>query len=53
MPKQRPTLHLAGPDAGPPTLEDILALAKALTGREPTSEEIEQARVILEVRKDA
>jgi hypothetical protein len=30
-----------------PTLDDLIKLARALTGREPTAEEIERARQIL------
>ena len=38
-----PTLHLTGPRIGPPTLDDLIALAKQLTGRDPTPREIERA----------
>jgi hypothetical protein len=43
----KPTLYLTGPKDGPPTLDDLIALSKALSGREPTAEEIENARRIL------
>jgi hypothetical protein len=45
---QPPILHLIGPRVGPPTLDDLIALAKALTGRDPTPEEIEQPRRLLQ-----
>ena len=32
---------------GVPTLDDLIALARTLSGREPTPEEIEEARDIL------
>ena len=41
---QKPALYLAGSEHGTPTLEDLVALARALTGREPTPEEIESSR---------
>jgi hypothetical protein len=44
---QKISLNLVGPKHGPPTLEDLIALSKRLTGRDPTAEEIEQARAIL------
>ncbi len=43
---KRATLHLTGKAEGPPTLEHVLALSKALTGREPTPAEVEEARRI-------
>jgi hypothetical protein len=36
MPKSKPILYLVGNNDGPPTLEDILTLAKQMTGRDPT-----------------
>jgi hypothetical protein len=42
------TLHLGGPTEGPPTVEDIVAITKALTGREPSLEAIERVRRRLE-----
>jgi hypothetical protein len=45
-----PTLHLTGPRTGGPTLDDLIALAVALTGRAPTAEEIEHARQRLAAR---
>jgi hypothetical protein len=44
---QKPILHLTGPREGPPTLADLIALSKSLTGRDPTPEEIEQAKQVL------
>jgi hypothetical protein len=41
------TLHLAGPPKGGRTLKDLIALSKAITGRDPTPEEREEARQIL------
>jgi hypothetical protein len=48
--KQKLTLHLAGSENGLPTLDDLVAMAKALTGRDPTPEEIEVSRALLEAR---
>ncbi len=42
--KQTVKLHLAGPAAGKPTLKDVLALFKKLTGREPTPDEVKEAQ---------
>lgn len=38
--KEEWTLHLGGPTTGPPTVEDIVAMTKALTGRAPSPEAI-------------
>ena len=43
----KPIFYLAGHKKGLPTLEDILALSKALTGRDATPEEIEAAKTTL------
>lgn len=43
--------HLAGPTEGPPTVEDIVALTKALTGKEPSP--AAQARVRARLQKAA
>lgn len=43
----RPTLNLTGPQVGPPTIDDLIALAKRLTGRDPTPSEIDKAKQIL------
>lgn len=48
MPKD---LHLAGSTTAGPTLDDLIRMAKALTGREPTDEEIERARQTLAQRE--
>ena len=37
------TLNLTGPREGLPTVDDLVKLLKALTGREPTQEEIDRA----------
>jgi hypothetical protein len=47
------TLHLTGPRVGGPTLDDLIKLAMALTGRPPTAEEIERARRLLAARSRA
>lgn len=41
MPK--PHLFLTGPRTGAPTLKDLLALFRQMTGREPTPTEIADA----------
>ena len=46
--KKKPELYLTGPSKGPPTLDDLIALTRRLTGREPTPDEIEDARQTLE-----
>lgn len=45
----KPSLTLS---KGTITLEDLVKLFKHLTGREPSAEDLEQARAILEKRKD-
>ena len=49
-PPKKPILHLTGPRTGLPTLDDLIALARALSGRDPTQAEIEAARMILTSR---
>ena len=46
------TLYLAGSNDGLPTLEEIIWMTQALTGRAPTPEEIEEARQILDSLDD-
>jgi putative acetyltransferase len=46
--KDKPHLYLVGQKHGPPTLEDLIALTKALSGRDPTPDEVEKAREIYE-----
>ena len=41
--RQKPSLHLVKP-----TLQQLVALSRALTGREPTSEELEKAKLLLQ-----
>ena len=41
------TLHLAGQPHGLPTLADLIVLARRLSGRDPTPEEIDRARQTL------
>ena len=43
--KTKPTLHLAPP--GMPTLKTLIAMCKAITGRDPTPEEIAAAQAEL------
>jgi hypothetical protein len=49
------TLHLAGPSKGPPTMADISALYKALTGNDGTPEDDAEAQAIIDayLAKDA
>jgi len=44
---KQPQLHMTGSKDDKPTLDDLIALSKALTGREPTPEELADARKIL------
>ena len=46
--KTKPVLHLAGSVNGAPTLEQLIAMTKKITGRDPTPEEIEAARKMLD-----
>jgi hypothetical protein len=41
-PQGKPTFYLAGHEDGPPTLDQLIALAQRLTGRDPTPEEIKK-----------
>lgn len=40
----KPKFLLTGPKDGPPTVEDLVALFRQLTGRDPSPGEIEQVR---------
>jgi hypothetical protein len=44
---KQPELIVTGSDSEAPTLEHLIALARKLTGREPTKTEIEEAKKIL------
>ena len=44
----KPILNLTGPRIGAPTLDDIIALSKKLTGRDPTPEEIAKAKAMFD-----
>jgi hypothetical protein len=44
MKKTKVQFHLTGPKHDPRTLDDILALYTAWTGKKPTPDEIEAAR---------
>ena len=46
--KAKPDVYLVGQKHGPPTLEDLIALTKALSGRDPTPDEVEKARQVYE-----
>lgn len=48
---KKPIFMYAGKRVGPPTLEDIIAISRKLTGREPTQEEIERAKATLARQK--
>jgi hypothetical protein len=45
---QKPILYLVGSKDEPPRLDDLLALFRRLTGREPTPEDLAQAKRELE-----
>ena len=47
---EKPKVHLAGQKKGPPTLDQLVALTKQLTGRDSTPEEIERVRAKLDAR---
>lgn len=51
--KRNVKLSLVGPEEGGPTVEDLAALAKELTGREPTKEELEEAKRVLDKGRQA
>ncbi len=51
-PPEKPTFYLAGQENGPPTLDQLIALAKQLTGHDPTPEEIGEARVEMEAARE-
>ena len=44
---QTPQLILSGSHHSAPTLQDLIELTKALTGRDPTPDEIADAQAIL------
>ena len=48
--KAKPDFYLVGQKHGPPTLEDLIALAKALSGRHPTPDELKKAQETYESR---
>lgn len=41
--QKKPELHLAGPR---PSFDDMMKLYKKLTGREPTAQEMQEARKV-------
>jgi hypothetical protein len=43
-PPEKPISFITGHKDGPPTLDQLIALTKRLTGRDPTPQEIEEAR---------
>jgi hypothetical protein len=45
---EKPISYLAGQKEGPPTLDALIALTKKLTGRDPTPEEIAEARATMD-----
>jgi hypothetical protein len=47
-PPEKPIFFITGHEDSPPTLDQLIALAKQLTGRDPTPEEIEEARAWLD-----
>jgi hypothetical protein len=46
-PPEKPIFFITGHEDGPPTLDQLIALTKRLTGRDPTPEEIKEARQML------
>lgn len=44
---KKPELFLVGPSEGGPSLDDLMALFRKLTGREPTEEDLVKARETL------
>lgn len=49
---QKPHLYLTGPQDGGPTFDDMMALFRMLTGREPTPEQVAEAKKEYEKKKD-
>ena len=49
--REKPRFFLGGPTDGPPTLDDIVALFRAFTGREPDPDDVERARKSLEEKQ--
>lgn len=44
MATTKPELTLVGPSKGAPDLQDIIELYRKLTGKEPTAQDIEDAK---------
>jgi len=42
--KKQPALYLAGPKKGLPSFEEVLDLFRAVAGREPTPQEVADAK---------
>lgn len=40
----KPALHLAGPKKGAPSFEDLMAMFKKVAGRDPSPQELKEAR---------
>jgi hypothetical protein len=53
MPKSKPELVLVGPRHGGPTIDDIIAMVTALTGKPPAPDDVERARARLAKRMPA
>ena len=52
--KKKAELNLTGPSKGGPSLDDLTALFRGLTGREPSEQDLAEARAVLEsIPKDA
>ena len=45
---EKPTLHLTGPSKGPPTVDDIMKLFTAITGRTPTAGEYAESEALID-----
>jgi hypothetical protein len=45
-------LYLTGPREAAPTVDDLVALFRRLTGKEPTAEEVAAAQAVLERSPD-
>lgn len=44
----KPALNLVGPQDGLVTLEDLAAMYKQLTGKDPTPEDLDAAKAVLD-----
>jgi hypothetical protein len=53
MSKQKPVLTLVGPKHGGPSIDDVIALFVAITGRQPEADDLERARARLAKRTPA